>query len=102
MIGRLGRTPECSRFPKLPLGTTARDHALRGCHVFLLHIHHAAFVKASSGETGQPEHMWATSRDFIEIPLDLRRKSDWRPVRWGRWNRLEHITLLEARTAVRA
>ena len=59
-------------------------------------------MKASPGETGQPEHMWASSRGFIEIPLDVRRKSDWRPVRWGRWNMQEHITLLEARTAVRA
>ena len=75
MIGRLGRTPR-SRFWKLPLSTTARDHALGGQNDFVWDSHHEAFVKASPGETGQPEQMWATSRDFIEIPLDLRRKSD--------------------------
>ena len=46
--------------------------------------------------------MVATARDFVEIPVDMRQKSDWSPVRWGTWQHAEHITLLEARAAVRA
>ena len=61
-----------------------------------------AFVRAEAGASGDLEHMRATDRDFLEVPLDLCDKPDWRPVRRGRWTRPEHITLLEARTAVGA
>ena len=59
-------------------------------------------MRAFVDELGQLESMWATWRDFIKIPIDLREKEMWSPVRWGQWSRAEHITLLEARTAVRA
>ena len=39
MIGRLGRTPERSRFQKLPLTTTARDYALGGQNDFVWDSH---------------------------------------------------------------
>ena len=102
MIGRIGRVPERSRFRRLPLSETARAHALGGANDFVWDIEHEAFVRAFRGEAGEFEQMWASARDFVEIPVDMRHKPDWSPVRWGRWGRAEHITLLEARTAVRA
>ena len=101
LVGRVGRIPERSRFRKLPLSTKAREHALGGHSDFVWDAHHSAFVRACRGESGELEHVWATSRDFIQIPVDLRGKHLWSPVRWGQWSRPEHITLLEARTAVR-
>ena len=72
LVGHIGRIPERSQFLKLPLSTKTRSHALEGSSVFVWDANHGAFVCAFVGDSGELEHMWAFSRDFIEIPIDLR------------------------------
>ena len=102
LVGAVGRVPERSRFRKLPISTSARSHAMDGGADFVWDPEHESFVRAFCPDVEEAEQMWATAKDFVEIPVDMRQKGDWSPIRWGQWSRAEHITLLEARTAVRA
>ena len=77
LVGEFGRIAERSRFKKLPIGTSAHDHAMPGHADFVYNSGHVAFVRAEAGASGELEHLWATDLDFVEVLLDLRDQRDW-------------------------
>ena len=97
VVAEVGRLGERSRFKRTG-PHSARESALTSAGFMWDSEAQCWTVNDSSPDL---EADWDISEGFKEIPAQLLRRELWKPVRWGRWEIDEDISVLEARALLK-
>ena len=98
--GKVGRVSERSRF-KRAAGHSARESALSDYGAVREELREGWKEGRVSAEDLLAAEGWAIEPGFPEVPKHLLEKTRWTPKQWGRWEKAEHATLLDARAAAK-